>query len=74
MISHNFRLLLDIKGKFLMTINDTPEVREIFDCFAIEEAPLKYSMSAAPESSGKAPHRVADFKLFLRGKARRGLA
>ena len=46
-------LLRAIKGKFLMTINDTPEVREIFDCFVIEEATLKYSMSAAPGSRAK---------------------
>ncbi len=46
-------LLRAIKGKFLMTINDTPEVRKIFDCFVIEEATLKYSMSAAPGSRAK---------------------
>jgi DNA adenine methylase len=53
MTSHGFWLLQDSKGKFLMTINDTPKIREIFDCFAIEEVPLQYSMSAAPESRAK---------------------
>lgn len=28
-----------------MTIHDTPEVREIFERFTIEEVELKYSMS-----------------------------
>ncbi len=46
-------LLQAIKGKFLMTINDTPEVLEIFDCFMIVETTLKYSMSAAPGSRAK---------------------
>lgn len=38
-------VLAGIKGRFLMTINDTPEVREIFERFVIEEVGLKYSMS-----------------------------
>lgn len=38
-------VLTDIKGHFLMTINDTPEVRAIFKDFLIEEVQLKYSMS-----------------------------
>jgi DNA adenine methylase len=38
-------LLASIKGRFLMTLNDTPEVRDIFRRFVIEEVELKYSMS-----------------------------
>jgi len=38
-------VLAGIKGHFLMTINDTPEVRVIFKDFLIEEVQLKYSMS-----------------------------
>lgn len=38
-------VLADIKGRFLMTINDTPEAREMFERFTIEEVELKYSMS-----------------------------
>lgn len=38
-------VLAGIKGRFMMTINDTPEVREIFKRFWIEEVELKYSMS-----------------------------
>lgn len=52
--AHNFveqdfldlaEVLAGIKGRFLMTINDTPEVRDIFKRFRIEEVELKYSMS-----------------------------
>jgi DNA adenine methylase len=43
-------VLAGIKGRFLMTINDTPEVREIFARFSIEEIELKYSMSTKKES------------------------
>lgn len=38
-------VLAGIKGRFMMTINDTPEIREIFKRFSIEEVALKYSMS-----------------------------
>lgn len=38
-------LLANIQGRFLLSINDTPEVREIFGRFAIEEVYLKYTMS-----------------------------
>ena len=46
-------LLQAIKGKFLMTINDKPEVRKIFDCFVIEEATLKYPFNTSPRSRAK---------------------
>lgn len=57
--AHNFveqdfldlaEVLAGIKGRFLMTINDTPEVRKIFDRFSIEEVELKYSVSTKKES------------------------
>jgi DNA adenine methylase len=38
-------VLRDIKGRFLMTLNDTKEVREIFSQYNIDEVPLTYSMS-----------------------------
>lgn len=38
-------VLAGIKGRFMMTINDTPEIREIFKHFLIEEVEFKYSMS-----------------------------
>ncbi len=46
-------ILQNIKGKFLMTINDTPEVRAIFKQFTIKETTLKYSMSTKAESRAK---------------------
>jgi len=46
-------LLKDLSGKFLMTINDTPEVREIFGRFKIEEAQLKYSLSSSMKARSK---------------------
>jgi DNA adenine methylase len=46
-------VLAAIKGKFLMTINDTPEIREIFSPFSIEETTLKYSCCATSEGRAK---------------------
>jgi DNA adenine methylase len=46
-------ILGSIKGKFLMTINDCPEVREIFRDYYIEEVQLKYSVSSNAKSRGK---------------------
>lgn len=46
-------VLTGIKGRFLMTLNDTPEVREIFSRFSIEEVELKYSMSKKEGSRSK---------------------
>jgi len=49
--AHNFaaenfynlaEVLSVIKGRLLMTLNDTPEVREIFGRFLIEEVELKF--------------------------------
>lgn len=51
---HDLReILAGLSGAFLMTINDTPEVREIFREFRIEEVRLKYSMSKEPDSRGE---------------------
>lgn len=47
------RTLSGIQGRFLMTINDTPEVREIFKEFKIEEVQLRYSMSRNCKARGK---------------------
>lgn len=46
-------ILKGIKGRFLMTINDTPEVREIFKRFYIEETTLKYSVSTKAAARAK---------------------
>lgn len=44
------KALAGIKGRFLMSINDTPVVRDIFGRFAIEEVSLKYSMGRSESS------------------------
>lgn len=36
-------ILRGIEGRFLMTIKDTPEIKDIFSSFSIGEATLKYS-------------------------------
>jgi len=46
-------ILCSVKGKFLMTINDRPEVREIFKRFNIMETTLKYSMGTSVKARSK---------------------
>ena len=38
-------LLEDIEGRFILSINDTPEIRELFAGFMIEEVELNYRLS-----------------------------
>jgi DNA adenine methylase len=33
-----------IKGKFIMSINDTPEIREVFAAFILDEVRLTYTV------------------------------
>ncbi|WP_417455910.1 DNA adenine methylase [Kordiimonas sp.] len=37
--------LASLKGKFILSLNDTPEVRHIFRAFDIEAVPVRYSVS-----------------------------
>jgi len=37
-------LLATIKGRFILSINDTPEIRELFAVFAITEVGVRYSI------------------------------
>lgn len=46
-------LLASIKGAFVMSINDTPEIRELFAGFVLDEVRLKYSV-ARDATEGKA--------------------
>jgi DNA adenine methylase len=39
------RLLGEIRGRFLLSINDTPEIRKIFAAFPLEEVRTTYSIS-----------------------------
>lgn len=51
---HDLKNILEaIKGKFLMTINDTPETRDIFHQFHIEKVTLKYSTCTTKKSRSK---------------------
>ncbi len=38
-------LLLPLKGKFLLSINDVPEIREIFSAFRVKEVTTTYTLS-----------------------------
>ena len=46
-------VLTGIKGHFLLSINDTPEIREIFGRFNVEEVTLKYSIDNAGSGRDK---------------------
>lgn len=46
-------VLGSIQGRFLMTINDTPEVREIFGRFNVEEVRLRYSVNHTKAVRGR---------------------
>lgn len=48
--------LADIRGKFLLSINDTPEIREIFRAFNIREVHTRYSVGSADR--GKPVHEL----------------
>lgn len=38
-------ILRSIKGKFILSLNDTPEVRKIFGCFNLTQAEVRYTIS-----------------------------
>jgi DNA adenine methylase len=42
--------LAGIQGKFMLSINDTPEIREIFRSFLIREVETRYSVGSANRS------------------------
>lgn len=46
-------ILQGVDGKFLMTINDTPKIRDIFSSFSIEETTLKYSCCSTQKARAK---------------------
>ena len=47
------KTLRGIKGKFLLSLNDTPEVREIFKGFDFEEVSLTYTISKSAPTQAK---------------------
>ena len=46
-------LLAGIQGKFLLSINDTPEMREVFKPFTVEPVTLKYTVAREASTTGK---------------------
>lgn len=42
-----------IKGRFILSINDTPGAREVFGRFAVEAVGTTYSISSAPTKAGE---------------------
>lgn len=46
-------ILENIHGKFILSLNDVPEVREIFAGFKIEEVNVKYTCSKTKNVSAK---------------------
>lgn len=45
--------LRGIKGKFLMSINDVPEIRALFDGFRVQEVQVTYSVARKETARGK---------------------
>ncbi|TQS72766.1 DNA adenine methylase [Rhodobacteraceae bacterium] len=46
-------ILAQIKGAFVLSINDTPEIREIFSAFAFDEASIKYSVASSGSTDAR---------------------
>jgi len=46
-------ILTQIKAKFILSINDHPEIRTIFSDFNIKPVTLKYSVSRREQTTGK---------------------
>ncbi|WP_308719174.1 DNA adenine methylase [Komagataeibacter xylinus] len=53
----DFQVLLDglagLKGRFIMSLNDTPEVRQLFGRFDIEAVDVSYSLSREAHARGR---------------------
>ncbi|WP_027360280.1 hypothetical protein [Desulforegula conservatrix] len=45
-------ILGSVKGKFLLTINDLPEIREVFKDFKQLEVKLRYSVARKSATEG----------------------
>lgn len=45
--------ICSIEGKFLITLNDHPEVRQLFKGFKIEEYQIRYTLSRSPKRKQK---------------------
>ena len=45
--------LVDIKGSFILSINDTPEIRQIFNKFKIKPVSTVYTSNSGKHREGK---------------------
>ena len=47
------KILASIEGKFILSINDHPEIRDLFKSFKIKPVELKYTVSKTEQTIGK---------------------
>ena len=53
-----------IRGRFLLSINDVPEIREIFSAFRIAPVTTTYSISTKKEAGAARPELlISNFEL-----------
>jgi DNA adenine methylase len=45
--------LRTLKGRFILSLNDHPDVRRIFDGFTIEPIPVRYTGAAPPRARSR---------------------
>ena len=45
------QILGDLKGRFILSINDTPQIRDIFQAFEMEEATTTYSINGSAKDT-----------------------
>lgn len=55
-------LLAGIKGKFIMSINDTPEIRKLYGRFRVRTVPTRYSLGGADRAGTVRELLVMNFK------------
>ncbi len=61
-------LLKGIKGTFIMSINDVPDIRETFAGFNMEEVLTSYTIGQTNESRGKRAELLVSNRPFVGGK------
>ena len=61
--THLKDLLKTIKGKFILSLNDVPEIREIFKDFNIEEVQTKYSLQGADKKKNVGELLIMNYEL-----------
>jgi DNA adenine methylase len=47
------KILMAIKGKFILSINDNPDMREVFKDFKIQQVSLLYSVGKKPTKANE---------------------